>query len=355
MPIPLITVIIPSYNHSEYIGYTIRSILAQSLQDFELLIIDDNSSDNSEEVIKKFDDPRIKLITLKENLGICETSNICFEKANGKYLSIIASDDIMFPKNLEKKINFLEKNPRYGAVFSGVEVIDENNKILSKKTKKFEKVFTTENRKRTDWLNHFFYKGNCIAAPTFVTRADCIKKINGFDALLSQAHDFDMWVKICLSGYEMFVLPEKLVRYRQRKNNRNFSSNTAEVRKRLIFDNEKILENYLSIKHIEELLQIFPNLSTYHEKISEDLIPFLIAQEALKVNDASHHQFALSTLYNLLKNEDVQKKLKKDFNFTIKNFMELVTNNPLGVMAEEMNQKSIYKLLSKKFTDLLCL
>lgn len=347
MPTPLITVIIPSYNHAEYIGYTIKSILAQSLQDFELLIIDDNSSDNSLEVIKKFDDPRIKLTTLEENLGICRASNICFEKANGKYLSIIASDDIMFPKNLEKKVNFLERNPQYGAVFSSLEVINENNQILPKKTKKFEKIFTTNNRKRTDWLNHFFYKGNCIAAPTFVTRTECIKKINGFDELISQSHDFDMWIKICLIGCEIFVLPEKLVQYRQRKNSRNLSSNTVEVRKRLIFDNEKILENYLSITDIEELIQIFPNLSTHREKISEKLIPFFLAQEALKVRDISHHQFALSTLYSLLKNKDIKKELERNFDFTNKDFMELVTNNPLGVMTEEINQKPMLKKIAK--------
>jgi glycosyltransferase involved in cell wall biosynthesis len=350
---PLVTVIIPSYNHSDYVGYTIKSVLAQTLQDFELLIIDDNSPDNSVEVIKKFDDSRIKLITLEKNLGICKTSNFCFKKANGKYLSIIASDDIMFPKNLEKKVNFLEQNPQYGAVFSGVEVIDENNQILFKKTKKFERVFTTETKKRSDWLNHFFYKGNCIAAPTSVARTDCIKKIHGFNELISQAHDFDMWIKICLSGYEMFVLPEKLIQYRQKNNNRSLSSNTTEVRKRLIFDNEKILENYLSIKNIEELIQIFPNLAIYREKISEELIPFFIAQEALKVSDYSHHQFALSTLYNLLKSEDAQKKLEKDFDFTIKDFVELVTNNPLGVVMEEINQKPLQKFLSKKIAELL--
>lgn len=350
---PLITVIVPSYNHSRYIGYTIDSILNQTLQNFELLIIDDNSSDESVEIIKKFKDPRINLTALDKNSGICKAANLCFKKARGKYLSIIASDDIMLSDNLEKKVNFLELNPQYGAVFSGIEVIDERNQILQKKTKKFEKIFISENKKKHEWLNHFFYKGNCIAAPTFVTTTECIKKINGFNELIFQAHDFDMWVRICLAGYEMHILPEKLVQYRQRRNNKNLSSNISDVRKRLIFDNEKILENYLSIKSIGELTQIFPNLATYREKISEKIMPFFIAQEALKVDDYPHRQFALSTLYNLLKNEDAQKKLERDFDFTNKDFAELVTNNSLGVLTEKINQKPIYKLLLKKITKLL--
>ncbi len=350
---PLVTVIVPSYNHSRYIGYTIESILNQTLKNFELLIFDDSSLDDSLKIIKKFKDPRINLITSDRNLGICKAVNFCFKKANGKYLSIIASDDIMLPDNLEKKVNFLELNPEYGAVFSGIEAIDEKNRILQKKTKKFERIFISENKKKHEWLNHFFYKGNCIAAPTFVTTADCVKNINGFNELISQAHDFDMWVRICLAGYEMHVLPENLVQYRQRRNNQNLSSNTSDVRKRLVFDNEKILENYLSIKNMDDLIKVFPNLPTRHKQISEDLIPFLIALESMKVNDPSHHQFALTTLFNLLKNLDIRKTLEKEFNFTDKELLKLITNNPLGSAIECMHKIKFYNSLLKKFISKL--
>ncbi|MES2960901.1 MAG: glycosyltransferase [Pseudomonadota bacterium] len=344
---PIITVIIPSYNHADYIGSTIESILAQTENNFELLIIDDLSSDNSLEIIKKFQDPRIKLITLQKNIGMCQTSNIGIEQAKGKYISIIASDDVMLPNNLQDKINFLEKNPAYGAVFSRVEAIDENGDILYKKTKKFKKLFITDKKNRYQWLNHFFYKANCLAAPTMVAQTEVIRKINGFNPIFSQAHDFDMWVKICLTGYEIFVLEEKMVQYRQRKNFGNMSSNTAKVRVRLVFDNEKILENYLVIDDVEQLLKIFPHLSK--TPVEKDLIPFFIAMEALKLKDSTYHQqFGLSCIYKLMNDEETRKKLEEKLNFTIMDFFEIVNLNPLG-LGLELNKKKRFLRNIKRF------
>ncbi len=349
---PLITVIIPSYNHGRFIAHTIDSILKQTLQDFEVIIIDDHSPDNSVEVIKKFQDPRIKLITLPNNMGICRVSNICFSQAQGEFLTIIASDDIMLPHNLEKKVEFLQKNPSYGAVFSQVEAIDENNKALPKKTHKYEGIFISEPKKRTAWLNHFFYIGNCLAAPTFLTRTDCIKQIKGFDELIWQAHDFDMWIKICLSGYELFVLNEKLVQYRHNTANSNLSYNDENVRKRLVFDNEKILENYLSIKNIDELVEIFPALKESREKITADLAGFFIANEAWKVGTASHKQFALNTIYKMMQDEKVRLDLENKFGFTNKDLAILTTDNPLGNIIEIMNRKPLHRIFFRKIAQL---
>lgn len=351
---PLVTIIIPSYNHARYVGYTIDSILKQTLQDFELLIIDDNSTDNSLEIIRKFHDPRIKITVLDKNIGMCRASNLCIAEAKGKFLTIIASDDIMKVDNLEKKVNFLQNNPQYGAVFSQIEIIDENNKTINKKTKKFEKIFPAITQNCNQLLNHFFNKGNYLAAPTFLAKTEFVKKINGFNDLLCQAHDFDMWVRICLNNYEIEVLSEKLVQYRQFTTSQSLSSNTSEVRKRLIFDNEKILENYLSIKDSQRLIEIFPELSTIQNKITEDLIPFFVALQALKIkNSAYHYQFAINTLYNLLKDKKIQEKLEKEFNFSNQDFFKIVTKNPLGTLIETCCKKPFYKKAIRKIGNIL--
>lgn len=351
---PLLTVVITSYNHANYVKQAILSIIEQKFSDFELLIIDDKSSDNSVEIIKELKDPRLKLIELPKNRGVCYACNLGMQNAKGKYIKIFASDDIALPNLLQKQIDFLESNPAYDAVFSGMEVIDENGKYLPKKTKKFEKFFTNQNRSREEWLNHFFFKGNCLAAPTMMARKELLKKVNYFDSRFSQAHDFDMWVRYCISGSNLFILNEKLVQYRRISNNKNLSSNTKKTRIRLTFDDEKILHNFLDIKDVPSLVKIFPDLQPLESQISVDLIPFFIAQEALKVNSVHHQQFAISLLHDILSSEEMRDILQNKFDFTIsRDFYNLVSKSPLGSMLEIINKKPLYRRIIKSIGNII--
>lgn len=345
-----VSVVITSYNHDKYISKSIESFLNQTFQDFEIIIIDDASKDKSVEIIKTFKDPRIKLFALEKNGGVSNATNIGIKEAKGEYIKIFASDDIANPDLLEKQVSFLDKNPEHHAVFSRMEVIDENDKSLCKKTQKFDRFFLNTNQSNGEWLNHFFFKGNCLAAPTAMVRKEILQKVGGFDRRFIQAHDFDLWVRICLERKNIYVLDERLVKYRRICNNGNLSSNTDLVRKRLVFDNEKLLVNFLSIKNIDFLLQIFPNLESERSKITVEIIPFLIAREALRVTNSIHHrQLAISAIFDVLKNEDNVIKLEKDFNFTItKDFMNIVNHNPLGDLFEISNTKPKYKLCVKK-------
>ena len=355
MTTPLLTIAIPSHNHAKYIAQTIQSSLDQSFQDFEILIVDDASSDNSLEIIKSFKDPRIKLIELKTNVGVCETSNICIENCQTKYITLIASDDIMMPEKLAKQISFLEKNSDFGAVFSGMEIIDENNKINVKKTNKFTKIFEKENRGRYQWLNHFFHSGNCMAATTLLAKTEALRAIGGFDLSISQAHDFDLWVKLCLAGYEIRIIHEKLLQYRERSHAMNMSSSTIKTRTRLVFDNEKILENYLNIGSINEFYKIFPEAkilrSSLNKEEEEIVINYLLAVEALKNNNKfSHQQFALGLIHGLYKNQNSRAVIKNLFNFNLAAYLEIITKNPLGVLAEEKENppiKRAFKYIEK--------
>ena len=349
----LLTIVLTSYNHENYIEQAINSFLNQTFANFELIIVDDKSGDNSLNIIKKFTDPRIKIIALEKNSGVCNASNIGVASANGKYIKLFASDDIALPTMLEKQVNFLENNPSYDAIFSSLEVIDESGKILPKKTKKFAKFFTTQNRTKEEWLNHFFFKGNCLAAPTMMVKKELLEKVGGFDQRLSQAHDFDMWVKCCIHGSNIYVLDEKLVQYRRQNNNKNLSCNTCKVRTRLVFDNEKILQNFLHIKSVETLVKIFPNLQNLQQKITPNLIPFFIAQEALSADSAHHKQFALSTLYNLFANDEIKNILETQFNFAInKNFYDIVDKNPIGSMLEIVNRKPLYRRFFRSLANI---
>ena len=128
--LPLVTIGIPVYNCERYIELAIRSVLKQTYANFELIITDDGSTDNTVEEIKKFKDPRIKLIVDGKNWGISYRLNQQIDKAKGTFFVRMDGDDIMFPNRVEKQINYLLKHPNVDVVGTGAVIIDDENAIL---------------------------------------------------------------------------------------------------------------------------------------------------------------------------------------------------------------------------------
>lgn len=126
---PLISVVIPAYNHEQFIGPAIDSVLAQTLDDFELIIVDDGSTDNTADVIKAYDDPRISY-TWQENQDAFNTINRGMSMAQGQYISILNSDDIYTPDRFERCLNYAEQTDA-AVIFSDVIPISDTGEQLS--------------------------------------------------------------------------------------------------------------------------------------------------------------------------------------------------------------------------------
>src|SRR4030042_3503317 len=114
---PKISVVIPAYNHQKYVGEAIQSVLDQTFQDFELIIINDGSTDHTEAEILKFKDERIRYYS-QENRGLSAPLNRGIELARGEYFNFLPSDDAFFPDKLEAQLRIFEKNPSLGLVFA---------------------------------------------------------------------------------------------------------------------------------------------------------------------------------------------------------------------------------------------
>ena len=127
----LVSIITPCYNSEKYISETIRSVLNQTYSNFEIIIIDDNSTDNSLDIIRSYSqqDSRIKLITLNKNSGAANARNKALNMAKGRYIAFLDSDDIWLPKKLEMQIKFMQKN-NYFFSFTAYEKINEKNRII---------------------------------------------------------------------------------------------------------------------------------------------------------------------------------------------------------------------------------
>ena len=127
----LVSIVMVNYNQEKFLKKAIDSVLIQTYKNWELIIVDDGSTDRSVDIIKEYEDDRIKPIFLQENSHICIATNTGFAAVNGKYIARLDSDDIWEKEKLEKQMDFMQQNPDAKVCFTQIELIDENGKNIN--------------------------------------------------------------------------------------------------------------------------------------------------------------------------------------------------------------------------------
>jgi glycosyltransferase involved in cell wall biosynthesis len=319
---PRVSVIIVSFNHEKYITEAIRSVLDQTFQDFEIIIVDDASADGTVGKIKEFTDPRITLFASQKNQGTSLAANKCIEHARGEYLAHCGSCDVFLPDKLEKQVSFLDEHPDIGAVFAYAHIINETGSILPDVNSSYYNIFIQPNRSRDQWLNHFFYQGNCICGPSSLIRRKCFQDIGYYDVRFAELSDLDFLIRLCMK-YKIHILPEKLIMFRAMIREADASGNRTLGRTRRRWEREQILTNFLSIRSADELCRIFPAVREFKAILEDDLISFFIATLALETNSPAHHRFAIDVLFDLLGNAVTAQKLEQQIGFALDDFIRL--------------------------------
>ena len=258
---PKISIIMSCYNHDKFVGEAINSVLNQSFKDFEFLIIDDNSTDKTFEIVNSFKDPRIKTFRNEKNFGMVFNTNSLIKKSNGEYIAIINSDDSWLPEKLQKQFDFLENNVDYGACFTVANIIDEDNKIIKNSIQESLKYLEFD---RFGFLNYFFFYNNPLCYPSALIRKKVFEKTGFFNPAFIILLDIDMWIRICLAGFEIKILNESLTNFRILKNGRNLSGKNHKTIIRNSLELKEIYKSYQNIKNHDEFIKIFPE----YEKIS---------------------------------------------------------------------------------------
>lgn len=193
---PLVTIGIPVYNVGRFIGLSLKSVLQQSYTNFELIITDDGSTDNTVEVIRSFNDPRITLIVDGENHGISYRLNQQIDLAKGKYFVRMDGDDLMFPDRVEKQVNYLEEHPDVDVVGAGAVVIDDDNNIIGLRQS------TITVKKPEDIVNK-----TPFIHPTVCGKISFFQQYH-YDERLSGVEDNDLWLRgVANSRYEIIQFP----------------------------------------------------------------------------------------------------------------------------------------------------
>lgn len=314
---PMVSVRIPSYNHEKYISDCIHSILAQTHQDFEIIIVDDCSTDQSVDIIRSFNDPRIKLEVLPRNSSMNVAVERCMQIAAGKYVANISSDDMWAPAKLEKQVEFLENNKEYDAVFTGVEFIGEEGGILDCK----HTVFDCENRTASGWLRRFFYEGNCLCNPSVMIRREVYESLRYQDKRMVSLSDFDLWVRFSLR-HRLWILDEKLTKFRICGTDGNLSADTPRNRNRAFFETKQILEHYMDIKDPFLLTEIFPECLEYG-KPEEIAIPYFLGRLAVGTNRLPHTLWGCEKIFQLLADKNAAHLLEEFYDFRYSDFLKL--------------------------------
>jgi len=200
---PKVTVVIPVFNREKYLGIAVDSILSQTFPDFELLVIDDGSKDESIAVVRSYGDPRIRLVCNETNLGVSPTRNKGIQLARGEYLAFLDSDDWACPERLAKQTAFLDSHPDYAAVGSWIEWMSEEGHPSGRIKRK-----PTSPEEVAAW--RLFQQGienSASMARTNVLRA--YRHREEFDG----CEDFDFWARVA-ANHKLATLPEVLVRRR---------------------------------------------------------------------------------------------------------------------------------------------
>ena len=206
MNVPAVSVILPAYNCEKFIGKAIQSVLQQTFTDFELIIINDGSTDNTGSIIQTFDDQRIVYLKNPGNQGLISTLNNAISYAKGKYIARMDGDDISLSERLAKQKVFLDQNENISVVASTIEFINDQE----------EKTGIWELDRQTitpTQIRRAILKQNCIAHPTVMMRSEIMKQLKYMD-YQKNIEDYDLWLRLLNRGYKIAKLDEPLLLYR---------------------------------------------------------------------------------------------------------------------------------------------
>jgi glycosyltransferase involved in cell wall biosynthesis len=269
---PKITVLMPVYNCELYVKTAVESILNQSYIDFELLIIDDASTDATVSIIKKFDDSRIQLIKKPVNSGYTNSLNFGLKIAKGKYIARMDGDDISYPERFAKQIAYLETHPEM--VFCGTtyKIVGNDKRITLPENHEDIKIGLL-------W-------GNCILHPSVMIRKKILDDYSiAYDVSKEPAEDYDMWVRLLSLG-KLYNLQEVLLEYRLYNN--QVSRKRADEQKRNDIATKFQLLQYLEVQWTETEAEFLERQFGKTEVLSfKDLKVFKQIQKKLEMANTS--------------------------------------------------------------------
>lgn len=198
----LVSVIIPTYNHAQYVGYAIQSILDQNYWNYQIIVVDDGSTDNTQEVVDQFGD-RVDYI-LQKNKGLSAARNTGIRAATGEFIGLLDADDMYEPDFMSTLVPMLATDPEVGGIYTGFRFIDQLNQPFFRK-----EICVVP----SDKLYKTLIGGNLFVPELMLIRRNCYLDVGMFDESLRACEDWDMWLRIT-KKYQILGTTKILTRHR---------------------------------------------------------------------------------------------------------------------------------------------
>lgn len=219
MSVPMVSVVMSVYDQVEFVGEAIESILNQSFEDFELIVVNDGSTDGSTEVIGRCAsaDARLRVFE-QQNRGLVYSLNAGCAMARGKYIARLDADDVAISSRFEQQVEFLERHPEVGVLGGGMYLLGREGSIRGKM------LFPQDHQSIMDWLS----RAQCIVHPTVMMRTEVFRSVGGYRRALSKAEDYDLWFRIAEHS-QLANLPHPIIYYRVHPGQATFAKMEEEV------------------------------------------------------------------------------------------------------------------------------
>src|SRR4030066_1147661 len=240
--LPLVSIILPTYNCASFLPHSIGTILSQTYNSYEIIVIDDGSTDNTKEVLYPFIQ-RIKYIRLEQNKGLPTARNIGILSAQGKYIAFIDADDLWLPEKLQTDIEYFETHPEVSMVYSKHINIDEKGCVVNGSVKK--------QLPSGNIFIQLFSEQNFIITSSVVVRKEIFETTGLFDEQLFNCQDWDMWLRIAFH-FKVAGINKPLVKYRHNPHSLSKNRNNVLKYQKIIidkiYDKFKAAENSITEK-----------------------------------------------------------------------------------------------------------
>lgn len=335
---PTISVVLPVYNGEEYLAEAIESVLAQSFENFELIIINDGSKDNSLSIIRRYmsQDKRIKLID-RENKGLVYSLNEGIRQARGEFIARMDADDICLPTRFEEQINYMQTH-KLDLCGSWIQPFTEDRILPIRKFPESHEDIT---------ITMIFF--NCLAHPSMMVKSTVFTNLNYDNEV---AEDYQLWCNAILKGYRVGNTPKVLLKYREhihqitkikaseldssvRKVSDKFTAKLGPL-ERLVTKNINLLLNEKERKKFSVIVELLDEVIKQYgtsPEVREDILLWLYNKSQPKTPLLYYQYSKLSSNNN--------KDLKGELNLFLKSFLYLERDSKLFIKLKKISKNII--------------
>lgn len=320
----MVSIVLSTYNRARTIKEAVDSILRQTYTDFELIIVDDGSTDDTLELLHSYEDARIRLFPFRENQYYCIAANFGIRQARGEYVAFATSDDLWEPEKLRLQIDYLEKRAECGACFTISDVINETGEKTDEEFRMLSGLLLRNYHTRKEWIQRFIFEGNCLCHPSAVVRKTVLDDVGDYNLLFCQSADMDLWLRI-IRKYQIHVINKKLVCYRCYKDPKDQVSGADEM-KAARFVNEHMIIRRTFIRDLsaEEMIKFFGDCFQNPDACSPQEIEiekaFLLMRCARGLPDL--HVLGIEKFEEILKDPELFHILKEKYGVKIQDIYQ---------------------------------